>query len=85
MLIVRDYYIISTSGWICLKDTFKWKIVQVKDGDIVVVSPAEGSAFFTCRLYGIDAHETSKRGKAGATVWREGCQRIQASHLEANS
>lgn len=33
------------------------KIMRVKDGDTVVVAPAEGGEFFVCRLYGIDAPE----------------------------
>lgn len=39
--------------------------MQVKDGDTVVISPLEGGQFFVCRLYGIDAPETSKKGKKG--------------------
>ncbi len=35
------------------------KVMQVKDGDTVVISPIEGGQFFICRLYGIDAPETS--------------------------
>jgi len=35
----------------------KCKVVQVKDGDTVVVSLVEGGQFFVCRLYGIDAPE----------------------------
>lgn len=41
------------------------KIMQVKDGDTVVVSPETGGQFFICRLYGIDAPETAKNGKPG--------------------
>jgi len=33
------------------------KVMRVKDGDTVVVAPAEGGEFFICRLYGIDAPE----------------------------
>lgn len=41
------------------------RVMQVKDGDTVVIAPIEGGQFFTCRLYGIDAPETAKRGKPG--------------------
>ncbi len=40
------------------------KVMQVKDGDTVVISPMEGGQFFICRLYGIDAPETPKNGKS---------------------
>ncbi|MEM7827861.1 MAG: thermonuclease family protein [Candidatus Aenigmatarchaeota archaeon] len=39
------------------------KVLQVKDGDTVVIAPAEGGAFFTCRLYGIDAPEIAHGNK----------------------
>lgn len=47
------------------KGTIQAIVMQVKDGDTVVVAPIEGGQFFTCRLYGIDAPETAKKGKPG--------------------
>lgn len=41
------------------------KVMQVKDGDTVVISPIEGGQFFICRLYGIDAPELQHPGKQG--------------------
>jgi endonuclease YncB( thermonuclease family) len=41
------------------------KVMKVTDGDTVVISPTEGSQFFICRLYGIDAPETPKYSKRG--------------------
>ena len=41
------------------------KVVQVKDGDTVVIAPAEGGQFFTCRLYGIDTPEIQHGKKPG--------------------
>lgn len=38
-------------------ETIDGKVMRVKDGDTVVVVPAEGGEFFVCRLYGIDAPE----------------------------
>jgi micrococcal nuclease len=32
-------------------------VMEVKDGDTVVIAPDSGGAFYTCRLYGIDAPE----------------------------
>ena len=37
------------------------KVMQVKDGDTVVISPVDGGQFFICRLYGIDAPEATKQ------------------------
>ena len=37
------------------------KVMQVKDGDTVVISPVDGEQFFVCRLYGIDAPEATKQ------------------------
>jgi len=38
------------------------KVVKVKDGDMVVIAPRESDHFIICRLYGVDAPETAKRG-----------------------
>lgn len=38
--------------------TLQGKVMQVKDGDTVVISPLDGGQFFTCRLYGIDSPES---------------------------
>jgi len=35
-------------------------VMQVKDGDTVVVKPDAGGQFFTCRLYGIDTPEKNQ-------------------------
>lgn len=40
-------------------------VSKVKDGDTVVITPSFGRKQFTCRLYGIDAPETSKGRKRG--------------------
>ena len=47
------------------KTALQGKVMQVKDGDTVVISPIEGGQFFICRLYGIDAPESPKKGKPG--------------------
>lgn len=46
-----------TTNALAIKTTQQGKIMKVKDGDTVVVSPVQGGEFFTCRLYGIDAPE----------------------------
>jgi len=47
------------------KSSLFGRVMQVKDGDTVVISPLEGGQFFTCRLYGIDTPEIPHRGKPG--------------------
>lgn len=47
-------------------------VAKVIDGDTVVISHSiVGGNKFTCRLYGIDAPETPKRGKRGQAYGRE--------------
>jgi len=41
------------------------RVVQVKDGDTVVVDAETEGHFIICRLYGIDAPEIEHRGKPG--------------------
>lgn len=45
--------------------TLKGSVMRVSDGDTAVIQPEEGGQFIKCRLYGIDAPETSKKGKHG--------------------
>jgi len=49
----------------------KANVVQVKDGDTVVVVPEEGGQGFICRLYGIDAPEVAHGGKEGQPYGEE--------------
>jgi endonuclease YncB( thermonuclease family) len=53
------------------------KVMQVKDGDTVVISPAEGGQFFICRLFGIDAPETARRGRAGQPHGEEAAKELK--------
>jgi micrococcal nuclease len=55
------------------------KVMQVKDGDTVVISPVEGGSFFTCRLYGIDAPETShpRFGQPGQPYGEEASKEVK--------
>lgn len=53
------------------------KVMQVKDGDTIVVSPVEGGQFFICRLYGIDAPETAKRSKDGQPYSEEATNELK--------
>jgi len=51
--------------------------MQVKDGDTIVVAPLEDGQFFTCRLYGIDAPETPKKGKSGQPYGEESTKELK--------
>lgn len=65
-LIILILFTLSLPAF-AMKVTLQGKVVKVKDGDTVVVSPVQGGQFFTCRLYGIDAPETPhpRFGKLG--------------------
>lgn len=60
------------------------KVMQVKDGDTVVISPATGGEFFVCRLYGIDSPETGKRGGAGQPYGEEALRELKGLVLGQN-
>ena len=70
-MIVKSKYLIPELLITCLllyasafafkEETTQGKVMQVKDGDTIVVSPVEGGQFFICRLYGIDAPEATKQ------------------------
>lgn len=69
---------VSSSVWAGQR-SLQGKIMQVKDGDTVVVSPVEGGEFFTCRLYGIDAPETThpRFGKSGQPYGEEASKELK--------
>lgn len=56
---------------------FEGKVVQVKDGDTVVINPGEGELFVICRLYGIDAPETAKKNKPGQPYGEEAMKELK--------
>lgn len=55
------------------------KVMQVKDGDTVVISPSDGGPFFTCRLYGIDSPESY--GKEGQSYGDEAKRELKSMIL----
>jgi len=59
------------SFFLFISPVFADTVMKVKDGDTVVIAPDGGGAFYTCRLYGIDAPETPKRGKPGQPYGEE--------------
>lgn len=52
-------------------------VIQVKDGDTVVITPQEGGAFYTCRLYGIDAPEVAHGHKPGQPYGEEALRELK--------
>lgn len=52
-------------------EVVKASVIQVKDGDTIVVLPAEGGQAFTCRLYGIDAPEVEHGNTPGQPYGEE--------------
>lgn len=68
---------IGTAG-----STITGKVTKVKDGDTVVISPDSGGKSFTCRLYGIDTPEVSKKGKAGQPYSDEATRELEGLILK---
>lgn len=60
-----------------IKSSLQGKVMKVTDGDTVVISPIEGGEFFKCRLYGIDAPETPKKGKGGQPYGEEASKALK--------
>lgn len=60
------------------------KVMQVKDGDTVVISPEEGGQFFTCRLYGIDTPEIAHGHKPGQSYGEEAEKELKSLILGQN-
>lgn len=58
-------------------ETLQGKVMQVKDGDTVVVSPVNGGQFFTCRLYGIDTPEITHGKKSGQPYGNEAAKELK--------
>lgn len=58
-------------------EVIQGKVVQVKDGDTVVISPVEGGQFFTCRLYGIDTPEIPHGKKPGQPYGEEAMKELE--------
>lgn len=59
------------------KQSLEGTVMQVKDGDTVVVSPSDGGQFVACRLYGIDSPETGKKGKSGQPYGEEATKELK--------
>ncbi|MDP3048488.1 MAG: thermonuclease family protein [Thermodesulfovibrionales bacterium] len=53
------------------------KVIQVKDGDTVLIAHAEGGQFFICRLYGIDTPEIQHGKKPGQSYGDEAMKELK--------
>ena len=62
---------------------FIGKVMKVTDGDTVVIS-SEREVFVKCRLYGIDAPETAKRGVPGQPYGEEATKELKHIILAKN-
>lgn len=71
------YSIISCTCSHALQSTLSATVVQVKDGDTVVVSALEGGQYFICRLYGIDSPENEKGGRPGQPFGKEAMRELR--------
>lgn len=65
LILVPLLLLLFTLPSFAAETTLTGKVMKITDGDTVVIGPIEDGAFFKCRLYGIDAPETSKYGRRG--------------------
>jgi micrococcal nuclease len=65
------FLLICTTAFASKEEINHGKVMQVKDGDTVVISPVEGGQFYTCRLYGIDTPEITHGKKPGQPYGEE--------------
>lgn len=77
VFIIAMLFAFATITYAAQKRSLQGSVMQVKDGDTVMVIPSEGGQGFICRLYGIDAPETAKRGKAGQPYGDEAARELK--------
>ena len=71
------FFLAITSNAVAFNTELQTKVMQVKDGDTIVVSPIDGGQFFTCRLYGIDTPEISKGHNPGQSYAEEATKELK--------
>lgn len=69
--------IIPTLSFASQAKSVSGKVMQVKDGDTVVIQPEDGGQFFTCRLYGIDTPEITHGRKPGQPYGEEASKELK--------
>ncbi|MBF0609082.1 MAG: thermonuclease family protein [Magnetococcales bacterium] len=78
MLLSLSYNRCNMSEKVSTKKQYNMeKVVRVKDGDTVVLSPGLGRQSYTCRLYGIDSPETPKRNVPGQPYATEAAKALE--------
>lgn len=70
--------IVPFSTYAFVKGTIQARVMQVKDGDTIVVAPIDGGPFYVCRLYGIDAPETARRNRQGQPFGDEATKHLKS-------
>ena len=85
ILLVAAIVVVVTLLQASAQTVARGEVMQVKDGDTVVIAPTEGGQFFTCRLSGIDAPGGSKTKQTGAAFWFRGYKGIETAYLGAGS
>lgn len=71
------FLLVTASAFAYKNEVINGKVIQVKDGDTVVIAPAESGQFFTCRLYGIDTPEISHGRKPGQPYGEEAAKELK--------
>lgn len=56
---------------------YSGKVVEVQDGDTVIISPKPGEPLYQCRLYGIDTPEIRKKKRAGQPYSKEATEEME--------
>jgi len=51
------FSLLCSTAFSSKEETIHGKVMQVKDGDAIVISPIKDGQFFFCRLYGIETPE----------------------------
>jgi len=64
--------------------TLHLKVIKVYDGDTIEIQKPGTDEIFKCRLYGIDAPETPKRGRPGQPYGQDSARALKALISGAN-
>ena len=71
------FILLCATAFASKEEVTQGKVMQVKDGDTVVIAPLEGGQFFTCRLYGIDTPEIAHGHKPGQPYGEEAAKELK--------
>ena len=71
------FLLLCTTASASREENTQCKVMQVKDGDTLVVSPVDGGQFFICRLYGVDTPEITHGRKPGQSYGEEAAKELK--------